>query len=138
MVNKTDPKLVDILVMDQQSLLRKFLKFLFLILWHVTISLKMFVKDITSTRVACLKPTALLKKWTLSQAFIRTFCWKFSYFQATSEFPKFDRVDLQSVSQYFEACRCLAKFSFHNKWDGVQLLLINMAYTCCLTSCRTT
>ena len=30
------------------------------------------------------------------------------------------------------------KFSFHHKWNEVQLLLINMVYTSCLTSCQTT
>ena len=32
----------------------------------------------------------------------------------------------------------LLRFSFHHKWNDAQLLLINMVYTSCLTSCQTT
>ena len=45
---------------------------------------------------------------------------------------------LQSVSQYFDTLRCFTKLSFHDKWNDGQLLRINMVYTSCLTSCRTT
>ena len=45
---------------------------------------------------------------------------------------------LQSVSQYFDAFGCFNKFFFHCKWNDVRLLLINLVYTRCLTSCQTT
>ena len=32
---------------------------------------------------------------------------------------------------------CFTKFSFHHKWNEAPLLVINMVYTGCLTSCRT-
>ena len=32
---------------------------------------------------------------------------------------------------------CFTKFSFHQKWNEAPLLVINMVYTGCLTSCRT-
>ena len=31
---------------------------------------------------------------------------------------------------------CFTKFSFHHKWNEAPLLVINMVYTGCLTSCR--
>ena len=46
-------------------------------------------------------------------------------------------LDLQSFSKYFETFWCSTKFSFHHKWNDARLL-INMAYTRCLTTCRTT
>ena len=45
---------------------------------------------------------------------------------------------LQWFSWYFEALWCLTKFTFHHKWNEAWLLVINMAHTSCLTSCRTT
>ena len=33
---------------------------------------------------------------------------------------------------------CFTKFSFHRKWSNAWLLVINMVYISCLTSCRTT
>ena len=45
---------------------------------------------------------------------------------------------LQSFSLYFETFRCFTKFFFRSKRNDAQLLLINMVYTSCLTSCRTT
>ena len=47
-------------------------------------------------------------------------------------------LDLQSVSQYFETFRYFTKFSFHHRWNDGRLLLINMVFTSCLASCRTT
>ena len=38
----------------------------------------------------------------------------------------------------FKLADVLPKFFFHHKWNDVQLLLINMVYTSCQTSCRTT
>ena len=43
---------------------------------------------------------------------------------------------LQSWTQYFETF--FTKFSFHHKWNKAWLIVINMVYTICLTSCRTT
>ena len=45
---------------------------------------------------------------------------------------------LQSFSEYFETFWCFTKFSFHQKWDDMRLLLKNMVYMSCLTSWRTT
>ena len=39
---------------------------------------------------------------------------------------------------FWDLKRCFANFSFHDKWNDVRLLLINMVYTSSLTSCRTT
>ena len=33
---------------------------------------------------------------------------------------------------------CCYKFSLHQKWNEAQLLVLNMAYTSCLTRCRST
>ena len=44
---------------------------------------------------------------------------------------------LQSVSQYFDTFGCFNKFFFHCKWNDVLLLLINLVYTRCPTSCQT-
>ena len=41
-------------------------------------------------------------------------------------------------SKYFETFWCSTKFSFYCKWNEVLLLVINMVYTNCLTSCQTT
>ena len=46
--------------------------------------------------------------------------------------------DLQSVSQYFETFRCFTEFFFYHKWKDGRLLLINIVFTSCLMSCRTT
>ena len=43
---------------------------------------------------------------------------------------------LQWWTQYFETFWYYIKFSFHHKWNGPWLLVINMVYTSCLTSCR--
>ena len=43
-----------------------------------------------------------------------------------------------SILRYFETFWCFTKFSFHHKRNDVRLLLKNMVYTSCLTSCRTT
>ena len=40
--------------------------------------------------------------------------------------------------KYVETFWCLSRFSFHYKWNKAWLLVINMVYTSCLTSCRTT
>ena len=45
---------------------------------------------------------------------------------------------LQSVSKCFETFRCFTKFSFQDMWNDFWLLLINIVYTSCLTSCQTT
>ena len=39
---------------------------------------------------------------------------------------------------YFENFWYFTKFSFHHKWSEAWLLVINMVYMSCLTSCRTT
>ena len=44
----------------------------------------------------------------------------------------------QSLTWYFENCRCFTKLFFHHKWNDGRLLVINMVYTSCLTSCQTT
>ena len=41
-------------------------------------------------------------------------------------------------SKYFETFWCSTKFSFYCKWSEVLLLVINMVYTNCLTTCQTT
>ena len=44
----------------------------------------------------------------------------------------------QSVSKHFVLSWCFSKVSFQHKWNDVRLLLINMVYRSCLTSCQTT
>ena len=46
-------------------------------------------------------------------------------------------LDLQPFSKYSKTFGYFTKFSFHPKWNDVQLLFINMEYTSCLTSCQT-
>ena len=40
--------------------------------------------------------------------------------------------------KYFETLWCFTKFSFDHKRNDARLLLINMVYKSCLTSCQTT
>ena len=44
----------------------------------------------------------------------------------------------QSVSKHFVLSWCFSKVSLQHKWNDVRLLLINMVYRSCLTSCQTT
>ena len=43
-------------------------------------------------------------------------------------------IDQNTMSTFW----CSAKFFFHHKWNEVQLLVLNVVYTSCLTSCWTT
>ena len=45
---------------------------------------------------------------------------------------------IQSWTKHFETFWYFTKFSFHHKRNEAWLLVINMVYTSCLTSCRTT
>ena len=40
--------------------------------------------------------------------------------------------------QYSDTFLCFTKFCFAQKWNDARLLLINMVYMSCLTSCKTT
>ena len=44
----------------------------------------------------------------------------------------------QSVSKHFVLSWCFSKVSLQHKWNDMRLLLINMVYRSCLTSCQTT
>ena len=73
---------------------------------------------------------------TLCMQFVAS-CSHFARCTVSYKFFHSKSIELTIIFIIFETLWCFIKYSCHHKWHDAWLLLINMVYTSCLTSCRT-